>query len=52
MMIPIILIAIGVFYVYLQIKLVNTIPGLVIAHTVHSLLFVLIATQFLGKKRD
>jgi len=42
MMIPIILIAIGVFYVYVQIKLVNTIPGLVIAHTVHSLPVVLI----------
>jgi len=42
MMIPIILIAIGVFYVYVQIKLVNTIPGLVIAHTVHALPVVLI----------
>ena len=37
MMIPIILIAIGVFYLYVRLKMVNTLPGLVLAHTVHAL---------------
>jgi len=52
MMIPIILIAIGVFYVYVQIKLVNTIPGLVIAHTVHALPVVLIIVSAALKSFD
>ncbi|MCP5012160.1 MAG: ABC transporter permease, partial [Aestuariibacter sp.] len=52
MMIPIILIAIGVFYVYVQIRLVNTIPGLVIAHTVHSLPLVLIIVSSALKSFD
>ena len=31
-MIPVILIAIGVFYAFVQIGLVNSLPGLVVAH--------------------
>lgn len=41
-MIPVILVAIGVFYVYVQIKMVNTLFGLVIAHTILALPLVLI----------
>jgi putative spermidine/putrescine transport system permease protein len=52
MMIPIILIAIGIFYVYVQIRMVNTIPGLVIAHTVVSLPLVLIIVSSALKSFD
>ena len=52
MMIPIILIAIGVFYVYVQIKMVNTIPGLVIAHTMLALPLVLIIVSASLKSFD
>jgi putative spermidine/putrescine transport system permease protein len=52
MMIPVILIAIGVFYVYVQIKMVNTIPGLVIAHTMLALPLVLIIVSASLKSFD
>lgn len=41
-MIPVILIAIGVFYAYVQLKLVNTLLGLVVAHSVLALPLILI----------
>ncbi len=44
-MIPVILIAIGVFYIYVQIKMVNTLLGLVIAHTIIALPLVLIVVS-------
>ena len=42
MVIPIIIIAIGVFYLYARIGLLNTITGLVLAHTVLAIPFVMI----------
>lgn len=42
MIIPVIIVAIGVFYLFAMIGLVNTIPGLVLAHTTLAIPFVLI----------
>jgi putative spermidine/putrescine transport system permease protein len=42
MIVPIIIIAIGVFYLYARIGLLNTITGLVLAHTVLAIPFVMI----------
>ena len=52
MMIPIILIAIGVFYLYVRLKMVNTLPGLVLAHTVHALPLALIILSAAFKGYD
>ena len=52
MMIPIILIAIGVFYLYVRLKMVNTLPGLVLAHTVHALPLALIILSAAFKSYD
>ncbi len=45
MMVPIVLIGIGVFYAYVQLGLVNTIPGIVIAHTILAIPLVLIVVS-------
>ena len=52
MMIPVILIAIGIFYAYVQIRLVNTISGLVIAHTISALPLVMIVVSSSLKSFD
>jgi putative spermidine/putrescine transport system permease protein len=44
LIIPVIIIAIGVFYLYARLGLVNTVTGLVLAHTVLALPFVVIIT--------
>ncbi len=44
MMVPVVLIGIGVFYVYARLQLVNTITGIVLAHTILALPLVLIVT--------
>ena len=51
-MIPVILVAIGVFYVYVQIKMVNTLLGLVIAHAILALPLVLIVVTAALKSFD
>lgn len=43
MVVPLILVAIGTFFVYARLELNNTITGLVLAHTILALPFVLIA---------
>lgn len=50
MVIPVIIIAIGVFYLYAWVGLVNTILGLVLAHTVLAIPFVMIIVMA-GLKR-
>mgnify|MGYP001024220135 CR=1 FL=1 len=46
--VPVILIAIGVFYVYVQLKLVNTLAGIVLAHVLLALpLVVMVVTAAL-----
>jgi putative spermidine/putrescine transport system permease protein len=45
LVIPVIIIAIGVFYLYARVGLVNTVTGLVLAHTVLALPFVVIITS-------
>ncbi len=45
MMIPVVLIGIGIFYIYAQIKLNNTILGLVLAHTIHAMPLVVIVVS-------
>lgn len=45
MMVPVILIAVGVFFLYAKVGLNNTIPGLVLAHTVLAIPFVLITVS-------
>lgn len=42
MLVPVILMAIGLFFVYARLSMVNTIPGLVIAYTLLAIPFVLI----------
>ena len=42
MIIPVVLIGIGIFYAYAKLKLVNTITGLVLAHTILALPLVII----------
>lgn len=44
MMVPVVLVAIGAFYAYVQAKLLYTITGLVLAHTVLALPLVVIVT--------
>ncbi len=51
-MIPVILIAIGAFYAYVQIKMVNTLSGLVVAHTILALPLVLIVISSALKSYD
>ncbi len=51
-MIPVILIAIGVFYAYVQISMVNTLGGLVIAHSILALPLVLIVVSAALKSYD
>lgn len=45
LVVPVIIIAIGVFYLYARLGLVNTLTGLVLAHTVLALPFVVIITS-------
>jgi putative spermidine/putrescine transport system permease protein len=51
-MIPVILIGIGSFYIYVQIGLVNTMFGLVVAHTILALPLVLIVVTSAFKSYD
>lgn len=51
-MIPVILIAIGLFYAFVQIGLVNTLPGLVVAHSILALPLVLIVVGAALKTYD
>jgi len=51
-MVPVILIAIGSFYVYVQIKMVNSMIGLVVAHTILALPLVLIVVTSALKSYD
>ena len=44
MMVPIVLIAVAVFYAFVKLQLVNTLTGLVLAHTVLALPLVIIVT--------
>ena len=41
-LVPLILIAIGLFYIYIQANMVNTLPGIVFAHTLIAIPFVVI----------
>lgn len=52
MMVPVVLVAIGVFYAYVQLKLLYTIAGLVFAHTVLALPLVVIVTGAALKSYD
>ena len=52
MMIPLILIAIGAFYAYVRIKIVYTLLGLVLAHTILALPLVLIVISSALKSYD
>jgi putative spermidine/putrescine transport system permease protein len=52
MMIPVILIAIGAFYAYVQLGMVNTLSGLVVAHTILALPLVLIVVSSALKSYD
>ena len=52
MMVPLILIAIGAFYVYVKIKILYTLAGLVMAHTVLALPLVIIVTGSALKSYD
>ncbi|MBY8977062.1 ABC transporter permease [Rhodobacteraceae bacterium NNCM2] len=45
MMVPVVLIGIGVFYAYVKLGLVNTIPGIVMAHTILAVPLVLIVVS-------
>lgn len=52
MMVPLVLVAIGAFYAYVQLKLLYTITGLVLAHTVLALPLVVIVTGSALKSYD
>ncbi len=52
LMIPVILVAIGVFYVYVKLKLVNTILGLVLAHSILALPLVIVIVSSALKSYD
>lgn len=52
MMVPLILIAIGAFYVYVQIKLLHSMTGLVLAHSLLALPLVVIVTAAALKSYD
>lgn len=51
-MVPLILVAIGVFYVYVQVNLVNTLIGLVLAHSILAIPLVLIIVSSALKSYD
>mgnify|MGYP002717174420 CR=1 FL=1 len=44
-MVPVILIGIGVFYIYIQLQLVNTLFGIVLAHTLLAVPFVVVTVM-------
>jgi putative spermidine/putrescine transport system permease protein len=52
MIVPVILIGIGVFYAYVQLRLVNTLTGLVLAHSTLALPLVLIVISAALKSYD
>ncbi len=52
MMVPVVLIAIGAFYAYVQLSLIYTLSGLVLAHTILALPLVLIVTGSALKSYD
>ena len=52
MMVPLILVAVGAFYVYVKLKIVYTLAGVVIAHTLLALPLVLIVTSSALKTYD
>ena len=52
MMVPLILIAIGAFYIYVKLQILYTLAGLVLAHTVLALPLVLIVTTSALKSYD
>lgn len=52
MMVPVILIAIGAFYAYVQIGMVNSLTGLVVAHAILALPLVLIVVSAALKSYD
>jgi putative spermidine/putrescine transport system permease protein len=52
MMVPIILVAIGLFYFYVQFNMVNSIPGLVLGHSLVAMPLVLIIVLSALKNND
>jgi putative spermidine/putrescine transport system permease protein len=42
LIVPVIIVAIGLFYVFAKLGLINTMTGLVLAHTVHAIPFVIV----------
>ena len=52
MMVPVILVAIGLFYFYVQFKMVNSISGLVLGHSLIAMPLVLIITMSALKNYD
>ncbi len=52
MMVPVVLIGIGIFYAYVKLKLVNTIAGIVMAHTILAIPLVLIVISAALKSYD
>lgn len=52
MMVPVVLVAIGAFYAYVQLKILYTVAGLVLAHTVLALPLVVIVTGSALKSYD
>ena len=51
-MVPVILVAIGVFYIYVKLSLVNTIFGLVLAHSILAIPLVLVVVSSALKSYD
>jgi len=52
MMVPVVLVAIGAFYIYVKLNLLYTLTGLVLAHTILALPLVLIVTGSALKSYD
>jgi putative spermidine/putrescine transport system permease protein len=52
LIVPVILVAIAVFYAYVQLKLVNTLPGIVVAHSVLAIPLVLLIVTSALKSYD
>ena len=52
MMVPVILIAIGAFYVYVKLKPLNSMGGLVLAHTILAMPLVLVVVSSALKSYD
>lgn len=52
MIVPVILVAIAVFYAYVQLKLVNSLPGIVLAHSVLAIPLVLLIVTSALKSYD